>query len=124
MTLAFFSLGALTLLNELDNNITPENKNDWIEWIYAQQLLPTGEDPDMNETVCGFRGSSWSGRPFDSTSTTSEFCHYDSSHIANTYTALCNLLILGDDLSRVNKSAIVKTLRTLQQGDGRYETTG
>lgn len=65
MTLAFFCLGALSLLGELDNCVTRENKQDWIEWIYAQQVLPTGQTPDANEALCGFRGSSWSGRKFD-----------------------------------------------------------
>lgn len=36
-----------------------------------------------------------------------------------TYTALATLLILGDDLSRVNRAAIIKSLRTLQLEDGR-----
>lgn len=65
MTLAFFCLGALSLLGELDNSVTDENKHDWIEWVYAQQVLPTGQEPDANEALCGFRGSSWSGRKFD-----------------------------------------------------------
>ena len=36
-----------------------------------------------------------------------------------TYTALATLLILGDDLSRVNRRAIITTLRKLQLEDGR-----
>ena len=44
---------------------------------------------------------------------------YDSGHIAMTYTALLTLLILGDDLSRVNKSAVLAGLRQLQLRDGR-----
>ncbi|RCI03889.1 Geranylgeranyl transferase type-1 subunit beta [Rhizopus stolonifer] len=123
MTLGFFCLGALSLLGELDANITPENKRDWIEWIYAQQVLPTGQDPDPNEALCGFRGSPWSGRSFEPHATTTSFQHYDSSHIANTYTALLNLLILGDDLSRVNKQAIIKTLTLLQSDDGSIAPT-
>ena len=43
----------------------------------------------------------------------------DSGHIAMTYTALASLIILGDDLSRVNKKAIMAGLRALQQDDGR-----
>ncbi|KAI9485896.1 MAG: geranylgeranyl transferase type-1 subunit beta-like protein [Benjaminiella poitrasii] len=123
MTLAFFCLGALSLLGELDSNVSADNKRDWIEWIYAQQVLPTGETPDANEAYCGFRGSSWSGRKFDPNATTCPFQHYDTSHIANTYTALLNLLLLGDDLSRVNRTAIVKTLRLLQQEDGSIAPT-
>lgn len=137
MTLAFFCLGALSLLDELENNVNEQNKKEWIDWIYAQQLVPTESD-DANKAVCGFRGSPWSGRPFDPCTVsffrgggsivfcltfenqkTCEYIHYDSSHIANTYTALLNLLMLGDDLSRVNKSAIIETLRYLQQEDGR-----
>ena len=53
MTLAFFALGGLSLLGELDSNVSAENKKDWIEWIYAQQVLPTGQDPDPNEAMCG-----------------------------------------------------------------------
>ncbi|KAI7904846.1 terpenoid cyclases/protein prenyltransferase alpha-alpha toroid, partial [Cokeromyces recurvatus] len=113
-----FCLGALSLLGELDSNVSAENKKDWIDWIYAQQVLPTGEIPDANEAYCGFRGSSWSGRKFEPNATTCPFQYYDSSHIANTYTALSNLLLLGDDLSGVNKDAIIKTLSLLQQEDG------
>jgi geranylgeranyl transferase type-1 subunit beta len=119
MTLAFFSLASLALLGQLDDKVNDANKKDWIEWIYAQQVLPTGQTPDPNEGYCGFRGSSWSGRAFEPNAATCSFQHYDCGHIANTYTALINLLILGDDLSRVNRIAIVKTLKKLQQEDGR-----
>lgn len=44
---------------------------------------------------------------------------YDSGHVAMTYTGLCSLLILGDDLSRVNKQACMAGLRALQLEDGR-----
>ena len=36
-----------------------------------------------------------------------------------TYTALASLLILGDDLSRVDKVAVIKGLKALQLPDGR-----
>ena len=38
-----------------------------------------------------------------------------------TYTALASLLILGDDLSRVNRPAVVEALKALQLPDGRSE---
>ena len=44
---------------------------------------------------------------------------YDCSHIAMTYTALASLLILGDDLSRVNRPAVIEALKILQLPDGR-----
>jgi len=37
-----------------------------------------------------------------------------------TYTGLATLLILGDDLSGVNKKACVAGLRALQLSDGRF----
>lgn len=49
----------------------------------------------------------------------SKGCDYDCSHIAMTYTALASLLILGDDLSRVNKPAVIEALKALQLPDGR-----
>ncbi len=41
-----------------------------------------------------------------------------------TYTAICILLMCGDDLSRVNRSAITKALRKLQQPDGSFSPIG
>ena len=46
---------------------------------------------------------------------------YDCSHIAMTYTALASLLILGDDLSRVDRPAVIESLKVLQLPDGRSE---
>ena len=45
---------------------------------------------------------------------------YDGSHVAMTYTALAMLLILGDDLSRVDKEAVLEGMRSLQLPNGRY----
>ena len=50
-----------------------------------------------------------------------DVCEYDCSHIAMTYTALASLLILGDDLSRVNRPAVIEALKALQLPDGRSE---
>lgn len=48
MTLAFFCLGGLELLGALDSEISDHNKKDWIEWIYAQQIVPS-EDGQSKE---------------------------------------------------------------------------
>ncbi|KAI9315000.1 geranylgeranyl transferase type-1 subunit beta-like protein [Dichotomocladium elegans] len=121
MTLAFFCLGALELLGELQTAISKQDKLDWIEWIYAQQILPTGQKPDPNRARCGFRGSSASGYPFEPNAKHTQHIPYDSSHIANTYTALLSLLLLGDDLSRVNRDAIVESIKCLQLQDGSFQ---
>ncbi|KAG2466561.1 CC112 protein, partial [Polypterus senegalus] len=45
---------------------------------------------------------------------------YDSGHVAMTYTGLACLIILGDDLSRVNKQACLAGLKALQLEDGSF----
>jgi geranylgeranyl transferase type-1 subunit beta len=44
---------------------------------------------------------------------------YQCGHIAMTYTALSSLVILGDDLKRVDRDAVIAGVRALQQPDGR-----
>ena len=94
--------------------------------------------PERLAKYGGFQGGTFVGKPFDPCPVrdksgvawgvldrgcclqTSYSPHlYGPSHIANTYTALAMLLALGDDLSRVNKGAVLKGLRALQQEDGR-----
>ena len=48
---------------------------------------------------------------------------YDTSHIAMTYTALACLLILEDDLRRVNRKAVLAGIRRLQLPDGSFYST-
>jgi len=48
---------------------------------------------------------------------------YDTGHVAMTYTAMATLLILGDDLSRVNRAAILAGLRELQMPNGSFCST-
>lgn len=45
---------------------------------------------------------------------------YDGGNLAMTYSALNCLLILGDDLSRVNRQHILKTLARCQQANGSF----
>ncbi|KAI9331526.1 geranylgeranyltransferase type I beta-subunit-like protein [Zopfochytrium polystomum] len=118
---AFFGLSGLDLIGALDNEVKPLVKADWIDWIYAQQVLPLkGSDSDNPppSSRYGFRSGPWSGVKHDPHATHTEPLPYDASHLAMTYTALANLLILGDDLSRVNRKAITVSLRKLQQEDG------
>ena len=99
--------------------------------------------------LCGFRGASFLGIPFAAHQVgpqrmeespanihspsppplppppppppqSSASAPYDCSHVAMTYTALACLLILGDDLSRVNRPAVLSGLRQLQKEDGRW----
>ncbi|NXN40754.1 PGTB1 transferase, partial [Rhinoptilus africanus] len=114
LTIAFFALSGLDMLDSLD----VVNKDDIIEWIYSLQVLPT--EDSSNLIRCGFRGSSYLGMPFNPSKGPGISHPYDSGHIAMTYTGLSCLVILGDDLSRVNKNAILVGLRALQLEDGSF----
>lgn len=72
----------------------------------------------------GFRGSLGSAPPREgfygsAGGDSSEWCIYDSGNLSQTYVALCLLLILGDDLSRVDKRAVLDGVGCCQLPDGR-----
>nr|XP_046243594.1 geranylgeranyl transferase type-1 subunit beta [Scatophagus argus] len=113
LTIIFFALSGLDVLDALD----VIDRNVMIEWIYSLQVLPTEDKANLSR--CGFRGSSHIGIPY-STKGPGVLHPYDSGHVAMTYTGLCSLLILGDDLSRVNKQACLAGLRALQLEDGSF----
>ena len=62
MTLAFFGLSGLDLLGALDENISAQRKQEIIDWIYSQQILPGEGSNNMDN--CGFRGASYIGAPY------------------------------------------------------------
>jgi len=118
MTFLFFCLSGLDLLGALDEVITPDIKEKTIEWIYAQQIHP---DPKIgNIGQCGFRGAPFLGHKFEPNATETIHEPYDASNLAMTYTALICLIILGDDLSLVDKKAIIESISKLQQEDGSF----
>uniref|UniRef100_A0A673YQB0 Protein geranylgeranyltransferase type I, beta subunit n=1 Tax=Salmo trutta TaxID=8032 RepID=A0A673YQB0_SALTR len=70
---------------------------------------------ESNLGRCGFSGSSHIGVPY---STLKEYP--TCMTVAMTYIGLACLVILGDDLSRVNKEACLMGLKALQLEDGRF----
>ena len=77
-------------------------KTDLINWLYRLQVIP-----QEGELQCGgFQGSS--------TLNVKDSTHecgtnkYKWGHLAMTYTGLAMLLALGDDLSRINRKAIIE----------------
>lgn len=64
MTILFFGLSGLDILGALDT-LTEEDKQQMIDWIYAQQILPNESKTNLHR--CGFRGASFIGAPFSST---------------------------------------------------------
>lgn len=113
LTLIHFAVHSLDLLNALPSHSSDQclteqqmsqqivQKQAIIDWIYSLQLS-TG----------GFVGGTFLG-PDEHTHT--------HCHVAMTYTALCTLAALGDDLSRVDKVKTVASLQALQRLDGSFQ---
>jgi geranylgeranyl transferase type-1 subunit beta len=99
MTLSYFCLGALDLLGAIQTKLTEEERHEYIDWIYDQQL---NQD----------HGGGFCSSPYLPKSIA-------KANLAMTYTALLNLAILRDDFKRLNKGAILRHVRSLQQSDGR-----
>lgn len=106
MTLAFFAISGLDLLDSLDDNgVRGEKlKKEAIDWIYRLQIKGAGPKS-------GFKAS---------TMLPEEVRKYQCGHLAMTYTGLATLLILGDDLSGVDKNSIVEGIRACQNPDGSF----
>eukprot|EP00117_Sycon_ciliatum_P019351 scpid54811/ scgid17568/ Geranylgeranyl transferase type-1 subunit beta; Geranylgeranyl transferase type I subunit beta; Type I protein geranyl-geranyltransferase subunit beta len=122
VTLAYFALSALDLLGNLHKAYRSDTeRQQLIDWIYSYQVLPDKDEPSSNFRQCGFRGSSANGVPFNtSQADQSDGCWYDCSHIAATYASLAMLVILGDDLSRVNRQAVLAGVGAQQLKDGSF----
>uniref|UniRef100_A0A0N5ARL9 Geranylgeranyl transferase type I subunit beta n=1 Tax=Syphacia muris TaxID=451379 RepID=A0A0N5ARL9_9BILA len=73
----------------------------------------------------GFRGSLGSSAPTDEKAVDEKgdgvsWCIYDTGNLSQTYVALCLLIILGDDLSKVDKEAILIGVGCCQLSDGSF----
>lgn len=133
-------ISGLDILNAL-NVLSSEEKLGICDWIYSQQvkLKPgkkeifyyfqlcmylivsfsfLGLENDIEELrKCGFYGSR--------TSTVKDCDNENLSqlnvgNLAMTYSSLCTLIILGDDLSRVNRINTLKAVKYLQNENGRF----
>ncbi|CAF0826764.1 unnamed protein product [Brachionus calyciflorus] len=114
--LAYFAVSGLDILNKLDQ--LPHSRESLIDWIYNHQISETICGIDIG--ICGFRGST--------TLVTDKIKNvqnheYDCSHLTMTFSALNALLTLGDDLSRINKKAILTSIQALQLLDGSLTAT-
>lgn len=114
LTILYFVLIGLDILNGLDS-LTDNYKREIIEWVYKLQLVPEQNCP---EHKCGFMGST----TVIHLKNHSGYEKYCESNVAMTYMALCILITLGDDLSRVNKLAILQGVAALQKPDGSFKS--
>ncbi|KAG0067403.1 Geranylgeranyl transferase type-1 subunit beta [Linnemannia elongata] len=127
ITLGLFAIGGLELLGVLEETISEANRKAWIEWIYSQQRIPSKDSPSEDDDALYGFGGPFSGLAFQEPTDgrqnlgcecSSHTTPYDTAHLTMTYTALLSLIMLGDDLSRVAKEPILKSLRKLQQPNG------
>ena len=51
----FFALAGLDALGKLDAVVSSEAKSAYIDWIYAQQVLPDATEPEINAEKLGGR---------------------------------------------------------------------
>ena len=92
MTIVFFCVSGLDVLGSLETALTPEERQNIIDWIYSVQV-PKSDDPARFRH--GFRGGTF----FNTTAAEAGGLeHADGGHLAMTGTALNSLVILGDDL--------------------------
>jgi geranylgeranyl transferase type-1 subunit beta len=92
MTLLHFTVCALDILQQC-----PRSSSSIIEWVYAQQ-----------QTQGFTAGPSAAHTP------------YAETHIAMTYSALCILRTLGDNLHNIHKHNIIDNLKILQTQNGSF----
>ncbi|PWN32150.1 terpenoid cyclases/Protein prenyltransferase [Meira miltonrushii] len=115
MTLGYFCIGALDLLNLLEVKVDVQERKEYIDWIYDQQLdrsFGGGFLPGPFLRRDQYQdGSADSSLPSGSR---------PSGNLAMTYTALLNLAMLGDDFVRLDREAILLHLHSLQQPDGSF----
>lgn len=103
LTIAYFAISGLDILDSL-NEFSDEEKNSAIDWIYKLQVSEAGPKS-------GFLAS---------TILPKDASEYINGHLAMTYTGLASLLILGDDLSRVDRKSLIEGIRACQNPDGSF----
>ncbi|KAI6233171.1 Geranylgeranyl transferase type-1 subunit beta isoform X2 [Aphelenchoides fujianensis] len=114
-TVLMFALSGLRLLDAFDEKLDADAKKRLIDWIYTLQITSHNEVPPESY---GFRGSIQSVR--DAATGEERISEYESAHIAQTFSALCCLLMLGDDLQRVDRIAVLSAVKACQMRDGSF----
>ncbi|KAK3866606.1 hypothetical protein Pcinc_022531 [Petrolisthes cinctipes] len=119
VTVLYFALSGLDLLEGLE--LEEDERRQIINWIYSLQILPT---EDKDQLACaGFRGGTSLDSCRDVDGCADDVSLFDCGHITMTYTALASLLILGDDLSLVDRKAVLAHVAALQCPDGSFFST-
>ena len=106
LSLGFFIVAALDLLDALDTVITAEERQSWIKWIYSLQVDSGG--------FRGFPGTNLGDRRSRTNA------HWDMANLHQTFLGLVTLVMLGDDLKRVSRTACLQWVRSLAREHGGF----
>lgn len=118
VTICYFAVAGLDVLGRLD--VIEEQRQNIVDWLHLCLICPSPSNPCSPEQLhlCGFRGSP--ALRLDPSPLASH--PLDQGHIAMTYTALVTLIILGNDLSSVDRPAILAGVKALQLADGSFRS--
>lgn len=118
VSLAFFAICGLDVLDLLET-LSEQRRQEVCDWLYRYQVTA---DPAAPVQCGGFQGSSTINiLNVDISTCGSE--QYKYGHLAMTYTGIAILLTLGDDLSRLNRRAIVDGVAAVQRSNGSFSAT-
>lgn len=112
LTLAFFTISGLHLLQALDR----VDKDRVANWVLSFQAHPRSKAELENGQFYGFHGSRTSQFPPDENGVSA----HNAGHLASTYCALAILKTVGFNLSTIDKESILISMRNLQQPDGSF----
>ncbi|GAB0098881.1 Geranylgeranyl transferase type I subunit beta [Sergentomyia squamirostris] len=118
VTIAFFAVSGLDVLDSLEL-LTPSQKENIINWIYRYQVIPKEEGLKCG----GFQGSSTLSLKSNDRDQLAAVESYHWGHLAMTYTGIAILVALGDDLSRLDRRAIIEGVAAVQREDGSFSAS-
>ncbi|KAK1921276.1 terpenoid cyclases/protein prenyltransferase alpha-alpha toroid [Papiliotrema laurentii] len=100
ITIAYFCLSGLDLLDALERKTSEEDRRGWADWIWSLQAVPGG-----------FSGSTFMLTENSATS---------PPHLPSTYTALLCLALLREPLDKLNILGLQTFLQSCQAPDGSF----
>ncbi|ONI24310.1 hypothetical protein PRUPE_2G233300 [Prunus persica] len=115
LTLAYFVISGLDLLNSLDRLV---DKDEVATWVLSLQAHPRSTAELNNGQFYGFHGSR--AAQFPPENNDNGALNPSVSNLASTYCALALLKIVGYNLSSIDSESILTSMRNLQQPDGSF----
>ncbi|KAF7239945.1 hypothetical protein EG68_10872 [Paragonimus skrjabini miyazakii] len=106
----FFSVIGTDLLCETHGMAA----HDLIEWVYSHQITTVSNKKHIHG---GFRSILYTDASVGLDKPVATFSLCDHSHVTMVYAALCILVTLGDDLSRIDRSSVLTGIAALQCKD-------